>query len=402
MVGRPLGADRVKRKDGESAGKAGRWRNGAAVSDEEDRCGDRGNEETASDVDHPSRLRGWRSRRTGYRGECRANRILQIVREVGGRVVPVLPSLFEAATNDSRELRRKRFERELGLRLLFQDRIQRFDLGIAPEGPASGQHLPEDDAEREDVGSAVDRLPADLLGAHVAHGSGDHSGLRGDRAPSRFVLHRAAERFVPLRQPEVENSREAGGCDHDVLGLDVAVDDALFVRRGESVRDFSGDLRRLPWTNRSARKPRSERLSRDELGDGIPNALLLPDIEKRHDVRVRQRGNGSGLLLEPADALRIRGKRRGENLDRDFPTEARVAGAVDLAHASPTEFALDFVGTQARAGQEAHGSEKEYPPTRCRLSSRLPFSLTARVSISHRMQPKARRAATSAQRSKRS
>ena len=56
----------------------------------------------------------------------------------------------------------------------------------------------------------------------------------------------------------------------------------------------------------------------------------------------RSRSDGS-----PAQA-------RGQDLDRDRAVEPRVARAIDLAHAAGADATGDFIGAEARAGDERH------------------------------------------------
>jgi hypothetical protein len=95
----------------------------------------------------------------------------------------------------------------------------------------------------EQVAAAVERLPARLLGAHVGRCSEEAAG-------HRQVLSRVAR----LRDPEVGDLYAVAGLDHDVGGLDVAVDDAVLVGVVESLGNLRAECRRLPTC---ARFPRS-------------------------------------------------------------------------------------------------------------------------------------------------
>ena len=97
---------------------------------------------------------------------------------------------------------------------------------VADERRPSGDHLVQHAAERVDVGAAVDGLPLRLLGRQVRRGPEHRRGLL-DR------LLRVAD----PRDAEVRDLHVARRGDHDVAGLDVAVDDALVVRGGERVGD---------------------------------------------------------------------------------------------------------------------------------------------------------------------
>ena len=54
--------------------------------------------------------------------------------------------------------------------------------------------------------------------------------------------------------------------------------------------------------------------------------------------------------LEAAQALGVGGEGGGQNLDGDVASEARIAGAIDLAHAACADERDDFVGTDVYAG----------------------------------------------------
>ena len=67
---------------------------------------------------------------------------------------------------------------------------------------------------------------------------------------------------------------------------------------------------------------------------------------------MRELRDRARLAVEALAELRIGGERLGQNLDRDGPVEARVARAIDLAHAARAEGGQDLVGAEAGAGGE--------------------------------------------------
>ena len=46
----------------------------------------------------------------------------------------------------------------------------------------------------------------------------------------------------PLAQTEIQNFHVAIATDHDVFGLDIAVNNARFMGRGESIGNLAGDV----------------------------------------------------------------------------------------------------------------------------------------------------------------
>ncbi len=113
----------------------------------------------------------------------------------------------------------------------------------------AADHLVEHDTEREDVGTLVDGAAIELLGSHVARradhdtgvGRGRRHGVLVREIDGGSLLRRARQ----LRDPEIEDLGATLGGQEDVVRLDVAMDDARVVRRGEPARDICGDLDRL-------------------------------------------------------------------------------------------------------------------------------------------------------------
>ena len=66
------------------------------------------------------------------------------------------------------------------------------------------------------------------------------------------------------------------------------------------------------------------------------------------DVRVVECGGGARLLLEASDALVVAREVRGQEFERDAPTEARVLRQVDRAHSALAEFFENAIGAERR------------------------------------------------------
>jgi len=81
---------------------------------------------------------------------------------------------------------------------------------------------------------------------------------------------------------------------------------------------------------------------------------VAAEIVDGEDVRVIQRRDRARFLLEAAQAVRVGRDRRRKGFDGDIPIEARVVGALDLAHAAGPYRAEDFIRTAPRAGRQAH------------------------------------------------
>ena len=103
------------------------------------------------------------------------------------------------------------------------------------------------------------------------------------------------------REPEVEHLHVAVGADHDVFRLDVAVDDAGGVRRGERAGHLPPDVDRRrerlrALDERPQRPPVDELLHDEELA-----VRRLADLVDGDDVRVVESRGGAGLAQEALD-----------------------------------------------------------------------------------------------------
>src|SRR5882757_4232950 len=166
----------------------------------------------------PGKIRGRSS--LDLAGGAAPKRIKRCGQSVTGGIT-VLRLLREAAHNDVVEARRQR--RIAAGRL---DWIGRQNLrtdgsnGAAVERRHTGQHLVQNDAQGEQVGAGTMRLAHDLLRSQIggsAHNPPRPGNLGGE-----------------ARDTEVAELYLAFFGDHDVGGLDVAVDDAGVVRAAQS------------------------------------------------------------------------------------------------------------------------------------------------------------------------
>ena len=158
-------------------------------------------------------------------------------------------------------------------------------------------------------------------------------------------------------------TRDAGALlarDHDVRGLDVAVDDAARVAVLERVGDLDPDVHDLAEVQRLVPdQPQQVRALRDGHHEE-ERALVTPEVVDRHDRGVVHLGDELRLALE---ALLDLGRqvRRGDELDRDLAVEQRVARAVDDAHAAAAELPEDLVAVGELGADQSGSSVGESP-----------------------------------------
>ena len=94
------------------------------------------------------------------------------------------------------------------------------------------------------------------------------------------------------------------------------------------------DLGALAPGERTAPQPLPQRFPMQQLADGVGQAALDREIVNRHDVRMRQRGDGLGFALEADDRIGVAFQAARQDLDRHVAVQPAVAGAIHLAHAA--------------------------------------------------------------------
>ena len=143
----------------------------------------------------------------------------------------------------------------------------------------------------------------------------------------------------PAREAEVEDGDDVVGADDDVLALQVAVDDPLFVRGLRPEADLPEDGEGACRSDAALLEDQAlEVLSRDVLhrDEGVPGDGA--EVEHPGDVRVLHLAVQADLALEPGEGRPVLdGDVAVEDLDRDDLVEVPVQSLEDDAHAPPTE-----------------------------------------------------------------
>ena len=84
--------------------------------------------------------------------------------------------------------------------------------------------------------------------------------------------------------------------------------------------------------------------------------VVLANIVQRADVWMIERGHGACFTIEALAQLRIGGERERQHLDRHRTIESRVAGTIDLAHASGTQGGKNPVWSDRASRGEAQSA----------------------------------------------
>ncbi|MFO0637246.1 MAG: hypothetical protein U0168_30855 [Nannocystaceae bacterium] len=124
-------------------------------------------------------------------------------------------------------------------------------------------------------------------------------------------------------------------ADDDVAGLEVAVDQAGGVHRGEAAAglgEHADDLGPAPVL---ARQPRLERLARDVLHRDPHATAQAADVEHHHEVAMGHPRERLGLAQHPSLlALGLGALHRAQQLDRHDPAQLGILRGIDHAHAA--------------------------------------------------------------------
>ena len=205
---------------------------------------------------------------------------------------------------------------------------------------ASADELEENAPEGEEVGALVHGFRANLLGRHVAGRSEERPGLRspGESRCSR-PTRRRSRAGVELREAEIEDLHVPVGGHEEVLRLQIAVQDSLFVGRREAAGDLGHPVERAALRHRAFREEDfPQRAARKQLRHEVVDAGLDPEIVDRSGIAgwfraEADRASSSNRRIRSASPAAS----AGENLDRDFTAEPVVLRAPDLAHPARPE-----------------------------------------------------------------
>jgi hypothetical protein len=119
--------------------------------------------------------------------------------------------------------------------------------------------------------------------------------------------------------------------EHDVAGLQIAVDDTRAVRPVERVGNLDADPERLAARKRAFAEARRERFAFDELHDEVVDVAFATHVVEDADVGMVEPRDGLRLALETRAHFAVGREMLREHLDGDVAAQARVARAIHLA-----------------------------------------------------------------------
>jgi hypothetical protein len=199
--------------------------------------------------------------------------------------------------------------RDVGVQLarrhgIAVDVLYRYLLGrLAGIGQLPGEHLVHDDAQRIYVAPGVGHRALGLLRRHIVHGAHGLVGIAGQAA-------------LQLRDAEISHLDGAVLQQHDVLGLDVAVDYAPLMGVGQGLGDLRGKMQRLlPAQRALLLHVLLEGDAVHQLHHDVFHAVAVPHVVYGYDVGVGEHGNGLRLGLEALLRLVVGGQIVPQYLD---------------------------------------------------------------------------------------
>ena len=166
-----------------------------------------------------------------------------------------------------------------------------------------------------------------------------------------------ALRAEQLGDPEVEQldlRRVALDLDQEhVVGLEIAMDDAVVVCRLECEDDRLDDRERVIERDRTAGEPLAQALAAQPLHDEVVAAVgQRAEREDVDDVRVPDLVDRPRLLDEPLDRLRVQRQLRMQHLDRGTLRDHGMDRGVHPSHPACAERPLDAVLAHHHPGHQ--------------------------------------------------
>ena len=204
------------------------------------------------------------------------------------------------------------------------------------------QHLVEDHAQGVEIGARVDGLSHRLLGGHVLGRAEDRADLGQGLLPVPFVR-------AELGDAEVEDLGEVHVTvpihQHDVVGLQVPVDDARLVGGGEGFGDLPRDVDGAQGGERALRvEGRAQAVTLDVLEHEVKGAVFqLPEVQGPGDVRVLDARGGDRFPLEARHDLGHGRHLPVQHLERHRLAHVDVLSPVHGPHAAAPQQTRDPV-----------------------------------------------------------
>ncbi len=255
------------------------------------------------------------------------------MQHLGGGLVPARRVLLHGLEGDFLQPFRNRgvqLARGLGVCLQLHDGDG--DRVVRLKREAAGQHLVQHHADGIQIRLFIRKVAARLLGGDIMDGA---DGLVG-HGP-RFVAGEA-------RNAEIRDLDGAVLQQHDVLRLDVAVDDALAVGMLQGAQNLDGEVDGfLPFDDFLLVEVFLQGNAVDILFDDILDSVAEAHVVDLDDVGVGEDCDRLGFVAEAAEELLVSGKFILQDFDGHRPVVDGIVGTVHHRHSSDADDFMDFV-----------------------------------------------------------
>jgi hypothetical protein len=124
---------------------------------------------------------------------------------------------------------------------------------------------------------------------------------------------------------------------HDVVGLNVAMNDSGAVCFFERAADLDREIENLGYLERRRGHPATQRDTIDELGGDVVAAVVNSDFVNSENVWMIEIRRCRSFLFESMESILVGSEFLAEDLDRDLATELHVFGKINHAHPAGAE-----------------------------------------------------------------
>ena len=257
-----------------------------------------------------------------------------------GGLITEVPVFFQRTIENALQLRRQiGIQLQRRHRLPIQDALENNRRGVAVEGLLAGGHLIERRSKRKQVGAAVEFLAPGLLRRHIGDGA-QGAARTGEVARGLVAVGRDTwvAAVVELRQPKIQQLRLAVFGDEDIRRLDVAMDDALGMRRIERVGNLNSQVEQEVDRQRLAVDAMLERLPLEKLHREKGAAVVFANVVDRADIRMIEGRSGAGFAPEALQHRQLAADLVRQKLERHKAPQAGVFSLVDHPHPATADF----------------------------------------------------------------
>ena len=144
---------------------------------------------------------------------------------------------------------------------------------------------------------------------------------------------------------EISHLHAAVPQHHDIVGLNVPVDNAPAVGVGEALHNLGDKMQRLTPVQRLSLLLHVllEGNPVNQFHHDIVQIVRVGDVVHRNDIGVGQHGDSLGLVMKPAPELSVLSQVTLQNFDGNQPVEPVAAGLVYHCHAAGADALQNFI-----------------------------------------------------------